>query len=83
MWAELKYRADRPVLKKMSLVSNPSRRVFMAPEEVERFVRGARVKFVPGLTLGEVALVHSRQGWVEGREAVRRGLGGEVIARVG
>lgn len=83
VWAELKYRADRPVLKKMSLVSNPSRRVFMAPEEVERFVRGARVKFVPGLTLGEVALVHSRQGWVEGREAVRRGLGGEVIARVG
>lgn len=83
VWAEMKYRQDRPVLNKMQLVSNPSRRVFMDKVEVARFVKGARVKFVPGLTLGEVALIHSRAGWVEGREAVRRGLGGEVIARVG
>lgn len=54
----------------------------MDKEEIKRFVRGARVKFVPGLGLGEVAFVNSRMGWVEGREAVRRGLGGEVIARV-
>lgn len=82
VWAELKYRNDRPVLNKMSLVSNPSRRVFMDSEEIKRFVRGSRVKFVPGLGLGEVAFVNSRMGWVEGREAVRKGLGGEVIARV-
>lgn len=55
----------------------------MEPGEVERFVKGSRVKFVPGLELGEVALIQSREGWVEGREAVRRGLGGEVVARVG
>ncbi|KAK4702693.1 hypothetical protein P7C70_g3528, partial [Phenoliferia sp. Uapishka_3] len=83
VWAELKYRSERPVLSKMSLVSMPSRRVFMDPGELGRFVQGARVKFVKGLVLGEVALVNSSQGWVEGREAVRRGLGGEVIARVG
>ncbi|GAA6052346.1 hypothetical protein JCM3770_007263 [Rhodotorula araucariae] len=83
VWAELKYRNDRPVLEKMRLVSNPSRRVFMDKDEVRRFVRGSRVKFVPGLTLGEVALIASNEGFVEGREAVRRGLGGEVIARVG
>lgn len=83
VWAELKYRSERPVLNKMSLVSSPSRRVFMEPDEVKRFVRGSRVKFVPGLTLGEVCLINSRMGWVDGREAVRRGLGGEVIARVG
>ncbi|ORY85406.1 ribosomal protein S8 [Leucosporidium creatinivorum] len=83
VWAELKYRSERPVLNKMSLVSHPSRRVFMDKDEVARFVKGARVKFVPGLVLGEIAMIHSRKGWVEGREAVRRGLGGEVIARVG
>jgi ribosomal protein S8 len=83
VWAELKYRSDRPVLRKMSLVSQPSRRVYMEPGEVERFVKGSRVKFVNGLELGEVALIQSREGWVEGREAVRRGLGGEVVARVG
>ncbi|GAA6058563.1 hypothetical protein JCM10212_007002 [Sporobolomyces blumeae] len=83
VWAELKYRQDRPVLNKMRLVSHPSRRIFMDKDEIKRFVKGSRVKFVPGLTLGEVALVHSEEGFVEGREAVRRGLGGEVIARVG
>lgn len=55
----------------------------MDKDEVERFVKGSRVKFVKGLGLGEVALIKSRLGWVEGREAVRRGLGGEVVARVG
>jgi len=79
----LKYRQDRPVLNKMRLVSHPSRRIFMDKDEIRRFVKGSRVKFVPGLTLGEVALVMSGEGFVEGREAVRRGLGGEVIARVG
>ncbi|KAM0793067.1 hypothetical protein ACM66B_000553 [Microbotryomycetes sp. NB124-2] len=83
VWAQLKFRNDRPVLNKMKLVSTPSRRVFMDPKEVARFVKGARVKFVPGLGLGEVALIKSREGWIEGREAVRRGLGGEVVARVG
>ncbi|GAA5986395.1 hypothetical protein JCM5350_002905 [Sporobolomyces pararoseus] len=83
VWAELKYRQDRPVLNKMKLVSHPSRRIFMDKDEIRRFVKGSRVKFVPGLTLGEVALVESKEGFIEGREAVRRGLGGEVIARVG
>ncbi|BGP12929.1 hypothetical protein JCM10213_004348 [Rhodosporidiobolus nylandii] len=83
VWAELKYRADRPVLNKMRLVSHPSRRVKMDKDELKRFVRGSRVKFVPGLGLGEVALVASGSEFVEGREAIRRGLGGEVIARVG
>ncbi|GAA5872670.1 hypothetical protein JCM16303_004599 [Sporobolomyces ruberrimus] len=83
VWAELKYRQDRPILSKMRLVSHPSRRIFMDKDEMRRFVKGSRVKFVPGLNLGEVAFVESNQGFVEGREAVRRGLGGEVIARVG
>ncbi|GAA5831506.1 hypothetical protein JCM11251_004047 [Rhodosporidiobolus azoricus] len=83
VWAELKYRKDRPILNKMSLVSHPSRKVFMDKDEVARFVKGSRVKFVPGLRLGEVALVQSGKEFVEGRDAIRRGLGGEVIARVG
>ncbi|GAA5922196.1 mitochondrial 37S ribosomal protein uS8m MRPS8 [Sporobolomyces koalae] len=82
VWAELKYRQDRPVLNKMKLVSHPSRKILMDPEELKRFVKGSRVKFVPGLKLGEVTFVESKEGFVEGREAVRRGLGGEVIARV-
>lgn len=66
----------------MQLVSKPSRRVYMDNEEVRRFIKGSRVKFVPGLTLGEVALIRAGDKWLEGRDAVSQGLGGEVIARV-
>ena len=84
VWAELKYRYNLPVLHKMKLVSNPSRRVFMKPDELVRFVKGGRVKFVPGLNLGEVCLLQTKDGsFMEGREAIRKGLGGEMIARVG
>ncbi|SGY29231.1 BQ5605_C002g01028 [Microbotryum silenes-dioicae] len=68
----------------MELVSKPSRKVVLDKEELSRFVRGSRVKFVRGLGMGEVALVRSGEAtWVEAREAVRKGLGGEVVARVG
>ncbi|KAI5477628.1 hypothetical protein MNV49_006115 [Pseudohyphozyma bogoriensis] len=83
LWAELKYRNERPVLGRMSLVSSPSRKVFMTKGEVERFVLGNRVKFVKGLDLGEVAVVKTAHGWMDAREAVKKGLGGEVVARVG
>lgn len=56
----------------------------MSADELVRFVKGGRVKFVPGLTLGEVCLLQTKGGvWMEGREAIRKGLGGEMIARVG
>ena len=83
IWAELKYRHDRPVLQSMALVSKPSRRVVMDSDEVRRFVRGNRVRFVAGLRQGEIGVVRTNQGWMEGREAVSRALGGELVARVG
>jgi ribosomal protein S8 len=83
VWAELKYRNDRPVLRKMSPVSMPSRRIVLDKDEIRRFVKGSRVKFVRGLNLGEVALVANDKGIFEGRDAIRQGLGGEVLARVG
>ncbi|SCV68895.1 BQ2448_1016 [Microbotryum intermedium] len=68
----------------MQLVSKPSRKIVLDHQELKRFVEGSRVKFVRGLGMGEVALVRSGEDkWVEAKEAVRRGLGGEVVARVG
>lgn len=83
--AELKFRQDRPVLNKMRLVSKPSRRVLMEADEIKRFLRGSRVRFVAGLTTGEIAFVKSdkNEEILEGREAIRRGISGEVIARAG
>jgi len=36
---------------------------------------------VTPLKMGEVGIVNTRLGWMEAREAIRRGTGGEVVAR--
>ncbi|KAI0032487.1 mitochondrial ribosomal protein subunit S8 [Vararia minispora EC-137] len=84
IWAELKYRNDRPVLENMHLVSKPSKRVVMGVQEIRRICSGRRAKTVRPLGLGEVAVVKTKNKeheWVEAREAVRLKLDGEVICR--
>lgn len=84
IWAELKYRDDRPVLHAMDLVSRPSRRVFLDPGEVRRICSGRRAKQVVPLGMGEVAVVQTSEKeyeWLEAREAIKLGLGGEVLCR--
>lgn len=83
-WVDLKYRSDdRPVLESMTLVSKPSRRLTLDPEELLRFATGRRAKFITPLKMGEIGIVNcGEKGWFEVREAIRQGLGGEVIARV-
>ena len=84
IWAELKYREDRPVLSNMELVSKPSRRIFLDPGEVRRICSGRRAKQVVPLGMGEVAVVQTNgkeYEWLEAREAIRLGLGGEVLCR--
>ncbi|PWZ00380.1 ribosomal protein S8 [Testicularia cyperi] len=84
LWVDLKFRPDdRPVLEAMNLVSKPSRRLAMDKDELVRFATGRRAKFVKPLEMGEIALVDcGKDGWWEVRDAIRRGLGGEVVARV-
>ncbi|KAF6757800.1 mitochondrial ribosomal protein subunit S8 [Ephemerocybe angulata] len=85
IWAELKYRNNKPVLSNMELVSMPSRRVFMDVSEIRRMCTGSRVAgTVKPLGMGEVAIVktnHPEHEWVEAREALALKLGGEVVCR--
>ncbi|KAH8083288.1 ribosomal protein S8 [Cristinia sonorae] len=84
LWADLKYREDRPVLNKMELISKPSKPIFMTPAEIRGICSGRRAQMVQPLGLGEIAVVKTKSkehGWVEAREAVALGLGGEVICR--
>lgn len=84
IWAELKYRDDRPVLSHMQLVSKPSRRVFMEPGEIRRMCSGRRAQTIKPLGLGEVAVVKTKSReheWLEAREALVLGLEGEVVCR--
>ena len=84
IWADLKYRDDRPVLNAMSLISRPSKNVHMTHSELMLVCSGRRVKKVKPLGMGEIAVVktvNKENEWVEAREALELGLGGEVICR--
>jgi ribosomal protein S8 len=84
IWADLKYRNDRPVLENMHLVSKPSKRVFMDINEIRRLCTGRSAKTVKPLGMGEIAVVHTGNKefeWLEAREAIQLRLDGEVICR--
>jgi ribosomal protein S8 len=84
IWADLKYRDDRPVLTHMSLISKPSKRVHMDLSEIRRLCSGRSVRDVRPLGMGEVAVIRTRNKeyeWLEAREALQLGLSGEVICR--
>jgi ribosomal protein S8 len=86
IWADLKYRDDKPVLHNMSLVSLPSRRVFMKIDEIRRICSGRRAQTVKPLGMGEIAIVRTKSKeheWLELREAIQMKLDGEVICRAG
>ncbi|THH07136.1 hypothetical protein EW145_g3596 [Phellinidium pouzarii] len=86
IWADLKYRDDRPVLSGMELISHPSKRIFMDIGEIRRICSGRRAKQIKPLGMGEVAILHTKSKeheWVEAREALRLRLEGEVVCRAG
>ncbi|CDO73903.1 hypothetical protein BN946_scf185016.g60 [Trametes cinnabarina] len=84
IWADLKYRDDRPVLSEMELVSRPSKPIFMDLSEIRRLCTGRRVQNVKPLRMGEIAIVKTKDReheWLEAREALQLRLPGEVICR--
>lgn len=85
IWADLKYRNDRPVLSAMAPMSKPSRRIFMTANELRAISTGRRAQFVKPLGMGEIAIVKTKSKnyeWLEAREALALDIPGEVICRV-
>ncbi|WWC87570.1 uncharacterized protein L201_002460 [Kwoniella dendrophila CBS 6074] len=90
LWIGLKHRNGQPVLRRMSLISKPSFRVFLTRDELGRLLLGKRARNVPGVGMGEILIIRTQSQnkdkdnqYLEGWEAWRAGLGGEVICRVG
>lgn len=84
IWADLKYRDDRPVLNSMSLVSKPSKKVHLSMGEIRLICSGRRAHTVKPLGMGEIAVVKTEDKeneWLEAREALELGLNGELICR--
>ncbi|CAG8682370.1 13333_t:CDS:1, partial [Acaulospora morrowiae] len=82
LWLDLKYRANEPVLKKMSCVSKGSKRVHMNVNELQNWSTGQRVKFIPPLQPGEIAIVSTSRGVLDIKDAMLLKTGGEVLCRV-
>lgn len=84
IWADLKYRDQRPVLNAMELVSKPSKRVFLDVSEIRMICTGRRAQQVSPLGMGEIAVVKTRNKeyeWLEAREALQMRLPGEIVCR--
>ena len=84
IWADLKYREDRPVLSEMELISRPSKPIHMELSEIRRLCTGRRVQNVKPLRMGEIAIVKTKDReheWLEAREALQLRIPGEVICR--
>ncbi|KAL7424096.1 hypothetical protein Q5752_001681 [Cryptotrichosporon argae] len=91
LWVNLKYRNGQPVLRRINLVSKASLRKIVTKDELGRLLMSKRARNVGGAGMGEVFVVRvdkdkeaGREGagvYLEGWEAYRQGLGGEVVCR--
>ncbi|KAH8816350.1 ribosomal protein S8 [Xylogone sp. PMI_703] len=83
LWLGLKYYNNEPVLRKMGLVSRPTKRVWMDAEGISQLVRGRDANYVKGLTNpGECLFVTTDKGILEARECAERKIGGMLLCRV-
>ncbi|WVN85467.1 uncharacterized protein L203_100613 [Cryptococcus depauperatus CBS 7841] len=92
LWIGFKHRDGQPILRRMNLVSKSSLRVVVSREELGRLLLGKRARNVPGVGIGEIFIVRTPEDkkagrigmtrYMEGSEAWKAGLGGEVICRV-
>ncbi|PSS37980.1 hypothetical protein PHLCEN_2v163 [Hermanssonia centrifuga] len=85
IWADLKYREDRPVLNAIKLISKPSKSINVDLTDLRLICSGRRAKQVKALRMGEIAIIRTQNReneWLEAREALELGLDGEIICRV-
>ena len=83
LWLGMKYWDGEPVLRKMKLLSKPTKRIWLSSDELGEIVRGKDCKFIRGLRqVGECIFVSTDKGLMEARECVERKIGGQVLCRV-
>ncbi|KAK2749914.1 hypothetical protein FQN57_005331 [Myotisia sp. PD_48] len=83
LWLGLKYWQSEPVLSKISMVSKPTRRVYVDTEALRKIVRGSESLTVKGLrSPGECLFLSTDRGVMESRECVEKKIGGMVLCRV-
>lgn len=82
LWLTLKYRNNRPVIRQMSLVSKPGRRVHLTVEETKALASGWPVRFIKPLQPAELLFVRVDKEVIEIQEAAKRGVACLALYRV-
>ncbi|KAF1349976.1 ribosomal protein S8 [Delphinella strobiligena] len=83
LWLGMKYWDGEPVLRKMNMLSKPTKRIWLDSQELGQIVRGRDAQFVRGMRgVGECIFVSTDRGIMEARECVERKIGGMVLCRV-
>ncbi|KAJ1913959.1 hypothetical protein H4219_004994 [Mycoemilia scoparia] len=81
LWLTLKYYRDAPVLKQMSCISKPSRKVNCTAKELRHLLIGRPAGVVKPIIPGEIIVVSTIKGIMEINEAVQQNIGGAMLAR--
>ncbi|KAJ1759332.1 hypothetical protein LPJ77_003194 [Coemansia sp. RSA 2523] len=81
LWLSLKYYQDSPVLRKMRCISKPSRKINCDANQFRTLAAGQAWSIVKGVNPGEIIIVSTTRGVMEIQDAVRHGIGGNLLAR--
>ena len=85
LWLGLKYWDGLPVLRKATMLSKPTKRIWLTARELGGMTRGRAAfkgEVKPLTQVGEVVAVTTDRGVMEIRECAERQLGGMVLCRV-
>ncbi len=69
--AKLRYHRRRPVITGVELVSKPSLRVYVESKDIAKKQGGS-----------SIAVISTNQGVMTGKEAVKKGVGGEMLFKI-
>lgn len=82
LWLGLKYRDNQPVIRDISLISKPGRRVNLTNIEVKALASGLPVRFIKPLQPAEVVYLKAGGDVLEIQEAAKKNVGGLALYRV-
>lgn len=82
LWLNLKYRNNLSVIRQISLVSKPGRKVHLSVEETKALASGWPVRFIKALQPAELLFIRADNDVIEVQEAAKRGLHGLALYRV-
>ncbi|KAK6201025.1 ribosomal protein S8 [Scheffersomyces amazonensis] len=84
LWLGLKYRNNQSVIRDISLVSKPGRKVNLTKEEVKALASGLTVRFIKPLQPAECIFIKNvkENEVIEIQEAAKRNLDGVALYRV-